>query len=865
MTPNAVVAARTSPTNIGMGLLATLAAHDFAFVTTDELIDRVNATLTTVEGLQRYEGHLLNWYDTETLAPLTPSYVSSVDSGNFAGALVVLSAGLERLSATASGDGAAPDRAGRLSSLAKRAEALFAGMNFKFLYDPHRHLFTIGHRLADAEGPERPDPSYYDLLASEARLASFLAIAKGDVPESHWFHLGRTVTSVHGAPVLLSWSASMFEYLMPLLVMRSYPDTLLDQSCRMAVRRQAEYGRARGVPWGISESAYNVIDRRETYQYKAFGVPGLGLKRGLGDDLVVAPYATALAAMLDPAESAANLRRLSRLGLDGEYGLFDAIDFTRRDPEHLAEGAAKAKGVVVRTYMAHHQGMTLVALSNVLLGSPMTARFHSDPRVRATELLLQERRPHYARTIEPRPLEDVHVVAPMPSIPVRRYRSADTVFPHAQFLSNGAFVSVITNAGGGGSFWRGLAVTRSRRDATRDYGSHFIYLRDVRSKAIWSATYNPTTQAPDEYRVEFRAEKATFYRRDGDLSTRLEVVVSAEDDVEVRRATVTNHGTRVREVDVTSYVEVVLAPAVDDFAHPSFAKLFLETEYLSECAALLCHRRPRDSRDAGVWAMHVLSLEGRPQGAVEWETDRARFVGRGRDTDAPAALEEALSGTTGVVLDPILSLRQRVRIAPGASARVSFATGMAADRETARALAQKYRENSAAARAFAIAFTHAQSGLRHLGISTEEARMFERLASRVLYADESLRTDAATLASNELGRSGLWRHGISGDLPILLVRVSGEREDQEGALVRHVLQAQEYWRLKGLSADLVILNDHPVSYLDEMQERLDGTPRQRAVAILEAAARWGVPAERRPDRESRADAVRVCRPSGAPG
>src|SRR5439155_7662201 len=315
--PELRVAHRTSPTNIGMGLLATLAAHDFGFIDTDALLDRIETTLTTIEGLERFEGHLLNWYDTRTLAALPPSYVSTVDSGNLAGALLTLSVGLRQL---------AP-------ALASRAEALFDGMNFTFLYEPKRKLFAIGYRVTDAEGPGRFDPSYYDLLASEARLASFLAIAKGDVPEMHWFHLGRSITTVRGTPVLLSWSATLFEYLMPLLLMRSYPDTLLDESCRMAVRRQRDYAAHRRVPWGISESAYNLVDRHHNYQYKAFGIPGLGLKRGLGDEVVVAPYATALALAIDPPASVANLRRLAGIGLEGDYGFFEAIDYTNREPD----------------------------------------------------------------------------------------------------------------------------------------------------------------------------------------------------------------------------------------------------------------------------------------------------------------------------------------------------------------------------------------------------------------------------------------------------------------------------------------------------------------------------------------------------
>jgi len=839
--PVPAVAHRTSPTNIGMALLATLAAHDLGFIDTEALAERIDAMLTTIEGLERFEGHLLNWYDTRTLAPLQPAYISTVDSGNLAGALLTLSVALSQMAGPVRRPGplgpGVEDPAGPKGPalqipaphipaphvLAARAVALFDGMNFRFLYDPQRQLFTIGYRLADADGPGRPDPSYYDLLASEARLASFLAIAKGDVPESHWFHLGRAVTSVRGAPVLLSWSATMFEYLMPLLVMRSYPDTLLDESCRMVVRRQIDYASARGVPWGISESAYNIVDRHETYQYKAFGVPGLGLKRGLGDELVVAPYATALAAMIDAPRSAANLRRLSGAGLEGDYGFFDAIDYTKRETGDQDEIAADrhdaaAAGTVVRTYLAHHAGMTLVALANALLDDSMVKRFHADPRVQATELLLQERVPRHTATIQPRPLDEMRVIAPPPAMPSRRFRSPQTGFPHAQFLSNGDYVTVVTNAGGGSSFCRGLAVTKSRRDPTRDPGSQFVYLRDVRSGSVWSATYHPTAAEPDDYVVEFRAERATFRRHDDGVATQLDVAVSTEDDVEVRRVTVVNQSTRIREIDVTSYAEIVLAPPADDLAHPAFGKLFLETEFLADSAALLCHRRPRDPREPAIWAVHVLSLEGRPQGPVEWETDRARFLGRGRDTDRPVALDgRALSGTTGVVLDPILSLRQRIRLVPGASVRLCFATGIASNRETAEALAQKYRDPSAASRTFALAYTHAQSGLRHLGISSDEALLFERLASRALFADGSLRASPDTIASNALGQAGLWPHGISGDLPILLVRVAA---DADVALVRQVLQAQEYWRLKGLSADVVIVNEDPTSYLDDIHAQL---------------------------------------------
>jgi cyclic beta-1,2-glucan synthetase len=919
--PRPSVAHRTSPTDIGMSLLATLAAYDLRFIRTHELAERIDATLSALERMDRFEGHLFNWYDSESLAPLTPRYVSSVDSGNLAAALLTLAAGLRQLmdepepdvdisalkevtvllqqaiqegdranadhpsdrsrlgaivrsiqatlASPGSGGKSLPDLSGsmrsleaaatgldvgsdevhesemaywagrlrqdieaairpgpisrgRLDSLARRAVTLADNMDFSLLYDKQRGLLSVGYRPADAEGPGRLDTAYYDLLASEARLASFVAIAKGDIPETHWFRLGRPITSVQGVPTLLSWAATLFEYLMPLLVMRSYPETLLDETCRMAVRRQIQYGQERGVPWGISECAYNVVDRHGTYQYRAFGVPGLGLKRGLNDDLVIAPYATALAAMLEPVEAAANLRRLSAQGLDGPYGYYDAVDYTPRgvDPGQRPAPTRRqrADGAIVRTSMAHHQGMTVVSIANALLGSPMVRRFHADPRVKATELLLQERVPRHVPVTEPRPLEATRVDGPVAIDAVRRFRSPATAFPHAAFLSNGNYVAIITNAGGGASFCRGRAISRIRRDATRDLGSHFIYLRDVRTGSVWSATAHPLRTQPQDYIVTLAPERVRFHRRDDGIATSLEIVVSSEDDVEVRTVAIMNHSDRPREIEITSYVEIVLATPESDLAHPAFGKLFVETAYQPDCSALLCRRRPGGVDAEEAWAVHVLSLEGRPQGALEYETDRCRFLGRGRGPDDPQALDgRSLSNAAGATLDPIVSLRQRVRLAPGGFARLAFATGTASNQETAIALAHKYREPSMSARTLALASTRGQSTLRHLGISSDAALVYERLASRVLYLDGSLRASPEEQAGNTLGQEALWPYSISGDLPIVLVRVA---EEDALPLIRQVLDAQEYWRLKGLSADTVILNEHPVSYVDQTHEQI---------------------------------------------
>ncbi|MBI5836097.1 MAG: hypothetical protein HZB25_02520 [Candidatus Eisenbacteria bacterium] len=953
--PDLRVAHRTSPTNIGMGLLSTLAAHDLGYLGDTELADRVGNTLATVEALERHEGHLLNWYDTEKLAPLLPRYVSTVDSGNLAGALMALSAGLREIAdgaqgrapggatdgvpggatdgATARAPGADRRRAGaadaagvlseallalehrahagtshrerchraqreldalratldpvgavregagadtvaeragrlraavgqalqgapagpeseavegwdrllaeellrlaepvsgsgsvspRLQELARRCESLADAMDWKFLYDRARGVFSIGYRLADAEGPGRLDASYYDLLASEARLASFIAVARGEVPQEHWFRLSRALVGVEGCTTLVSWSGSMFEYLMPLLLLRSHPETLLENACRAAVRAQILYGHRQRVPWGISESAYNVVDPHGSYQYKAFGVPGLGLKRGLAEDLVIAPYATALAALVDPGAAAANIRRLGRAGALGRYGFIEALDYTPRKadaPEgEPATGHARVRDV--RAFFAHHQGMSLIALTNAVLGAPMVRRFHSDPRVRATEPLLQERVPRFVPVTRPRPAESTRVEPQVPAAAPRRFRSPHTLYPSTHFLSNGQYTAIVTNAGGGASTWRGHAVTRQRDDPTCDPGSQFLYLRDVRSGLLWSAAHQPVCRESERYRVTFLADQALFERTDDGIETRLDIVVSPEDDVEVRRISLTNHTGVLREIEVTSLVEIVLAPPGDDLAHPAFLKLFLETEYRPECTALLCGRRPRSPDEVTPWAVHVLSAEDGAQGAVEWETDRARFLGRGHTAENPVALDgRALSGTTGAVLDPVLSLRRRVRIAPGGQVRLAFSTGVATSRAAAIALAEKYDDPASAARTFALATTQTQMRLSHLGISTAEAQLYERLASHVLWTDATLRASPGFLAGNTLGQAGLWAHGVSGDLPILVVRVV---QDRDVSLVRQVLRAQEYWRLKGLSADVVLLNEYQRSYLEEMQEQLLG-------------------------------------------
>jgi cyclic beta-1,2-glucan synthetase len=711
---------------------------------------------------------------------------------------------------------AATALATRLEAVEEAARATALAMEFGFLLDHDRRLLSIGYRVSE----ESLDPSCYDLLASEARLASFMAIAKGDVPARHWFRLGRAVTPIAHGAALISWSGSMFEYLMPSLVIRAPAGSLIEQTSRLTVQRQIDYGATLGVPWGVSESAYNVRDREFTYQYSNFGVPGLGLKRGLGENIVITPYATALASMVDPEAAARNFERLVAAGAGGRYGFYEALDYT---PIRLPEDKTV---VIVRAFMAHHQGMTIVAIADALLDGAMRARFHAEPIVQATELLLQERvsrdvmvaRPWAAET---KSAARVRELAPPGG---RHLATAHSTTPATHLLSNGRYTVMLTAAGSGFSRWRGLAVTRWREDTTCDDWGSYVFLRDVGSGNVWSAGFHPSGVEPDDYDVTFNEDRAEFKRRFGLLTTVMEVLVSAEDDAEVRRISISNSSSRVREIEVTSYAELVLAPQAADLAHPAFSKLFVETEYLPLAGALLATRRRRSPSEPEIWAAHVAVVEGDAVGTPEVETDRARFLGRGGSPRAANAVNEgrSLSNTVGTVLDPIFALRRRVHIAPGATARIAFWTVVAPSRQALLDLIDKHRDAAAFERATTLAWTQAQVQLHHIGIDPGEAGLFQRLAGHLLYAAPTLRPSSDNIIRGAGAQSGLWHLGISGDLPILLLRIA---DTEHLDIARQLLQAHEYWRMKQFAVDLVILNERASSYVQDLQIALEALVR----------------------------------------
>ncbi len=700
-----------------------------------------------------------------------------------------------------------------LAKVEKTARTIATEMDFAFLLEPDKKLLSIGFSLST----NRLDANCYDLLASEARLASLFAIAKGDVDTRHWFRLGRTATPVGAGSALISWSGSMFEYLMPSLVMRAPVGSVLEQTNRLVVACQQTYGAVIGVPWGISESSYNARDLEMTYQYSNFGVPGLGLMRGLSENRVVAPYATALAAMVDPVAAVQNYDRLATLGAQGRYGFYEAVDFT---PARLPENDDHA---LVRSFMAHHQGLTITSIANALQNGRLRDRFHAEPMIKGVELLLHERVPREVATAPPQAKDVLVSATQITDAPSMRVFDAPALaVPTAHLLSNGNYGVMLTATGEGFSRWRDLAITRWRAEATQAALGSFVFLRDAETGTQWSAGVQPIRVQAARHRTVFSEHQASFTWQLPRFTAMTEVVVSAEDDAEARRVTLTNTGRRAREIDVTSYAELVLAPQSADQAHPAFSKMFVVTDYLPELGVIIATRRRRSPSDPEVWAAHIAVVEGEETAPIQFETDRARFIGRGRSIEQAAMAEAALSGTTGTVLDPIFSIRRRVSVAAGGVTRVTFWTMVADAPDTLLDLVDRHRDSSAFARAATLSWTQAQVQLRHLGITHADAGDFQALGGMVMRDDARLRASTAQIVTGAAPQSALWALGISGDLPIVLLQID---DTHDIAVVQQVLSAHEYWGMRQLAVDLVILNDRLSSYVQDLQIAIDRAVR----------------------------------------
>ena len=698
------------------------------------------------------------------------------------------------------------------SVLASRAESYVQSMPFGFLYDSQRHVFHIGYNVESG----RLDSNYYDLMASEARIASLVAIARGDVPQNHWLYLSRPLTEFDGARCLLSWSGTMFEYLMPPLFMESYPNTLMDESCRVAIEQQIEYATEKDIPWGTSEASYYNFDTQQIYQYQAFGIPSLGYKRSLSQDLVVAPYASMLALSFTPQAVMQNLARLENLKMWGLYGLYESVDFT---PERLKTGETHA---VIRSFMVHHQGMILLSLCNYLFDKRMIRRFHADRRIESVELLLQEQTPAHAPTEHPRH-QQVESMRPSAAIPLDPWSvSPEAPYTQVHALSNGKYSLLISAAGSGFSRWDEMELTRWRDDPTLDDRGSWIYVEDRLNGQLWSVTHQPTLAPPERSEVNFYPHRVEFERQDGDIVLRTVVSVAPNDDVEIRRVYLTNHGKNSRILALTSYAEIILSQQSADLRHPAYNKMFIESEFLEKEGILLFRRRPRSADEKPVYLAHFFTSNNAEVSLTGYETDRAKFLGRGGTVRRPLAFSTStqtsvLSRTTGSTLDPICALQAEVIIEPYQTVQVAFMTLAANSRKEALDLARRYHRWSQISRANQEIRVQAEEELAQLNLTSQQVRQIQKLLSPLLYLSNALRAEPAILNSNKLGQPGLWAFGVSGDYPILLVRL---KRSEDFDLLGEVVLAHTYWRKRGLMIDLVIFSQRETSYEQDFKNRI---------------------------------------------
>lgn len=933
---------RTSPTNIGMGLITNIVSYDFGYISINTVIDRLEKILGGMKKLSKYKGHYLNWYDTTTCDPLYPRYVSTVDSGNLLGYLYLLKETLEEYKnnplirreeiqslkdtykilnikdninisryksiddyklilknelekvkmledenddeeynywinkikneikekliwadelkqdnkdSTIKVRDLTPLKE-RIDKVIKDIEIIIKDMDFTILYDKKRELFSIGYNLEE----DSLGSSYYDLLASESRIASFLAIARNEIETKHWFRLGRAMSNSYRGKSLVSWSGTMFEYLMPNLIMKDYDNTLLSLTYKSVIKAQMAFARKKRVPWGISESAYYHFDIAENYQYKAFGVPGIGLKRGLEDEIVVSPYSTIMALPIANGKAIENLRVLEKEGALRRYGFIEAIDFTQgRDNKILNEDILyeneeeneskisdeykynedhknkkihydivktdkskykiRSNGKPVVCYMVHHLGMSYLALDNMLNSNILKERFHRIPEIKATELLLKEKIPTYITFDREDEILPTKKQFELEQFTKRSFEGGIRENNELLLLSNGSFSSMITTTGSGYSKKDNNLLYRWKGDSTSDNSGMFFYIKNITSNKYWSTTYEPCKSEGDYYKVDFSIDKGCFYTKHDDIESKLEVVVSLEDDVDIRKLTLKNTGDKEELLEITSYMETTLTSFAGDTAHPSFSNLFIQTEFDEESETLLSKRRPRVKNGEIPFLYHKAIVSGNREDNISYETSRVDFIGRNRDLNYPKALEEDnLKNNIGIVLDPIMSIRTKVRLQENEKKIIYFITGISESKEDALKLSREYSNIKKLEKAFTIYNRGMQVELRNLSITENQANIYQELASYILFLNDKRKDREDYIKNINKHQKDLWAYGISGDLKIILLEI---RNDDDLDTVRFVLKMHNYFRIQGLKTDLIIYNDEEDSYDKPLQNSIN--------------------------------------------
>lgn len=903
MTHTEKVSDKTSPTNIGFQLLATLSARDFGFESLSAMLNSVERILGVIAIMPKWKGHLFNWYNIRTLEVLNPDYISTVDSGNFFGHLIALKNGVleqkdipiistrlaielnhtlkqSQYEMTLKEDYAtigeflseittirdqinsseselkkntprtetllrsldliinevkifklekiqfsdcptltqlalqdnmrATEMIQRIEGMSHTIKHLLEDADFSALFNENRMLFHIGYHVSS----QTIDAGCYDLMASESSLTSFIAIARGEVPLKHWTKLGRPQTIVKGIPCFVSWSGTMFEYLMSNLVMRTYEDSVFDETAKAAVLEHIKYAKGMSIPWGISESQYHRFDLDANYQYKAFGIPKLRLQPALREPLVVAPYATFLALEYASEEAMSNLRKMSDLGAFGDYGYYEAIDFNGPDIEE------ETPFCIVRSFMAHHQGMNLLAINNYLNDGIMCSRFHAEAMVKATEVLLEEKRQSHFISIAKRGYTiKVRKMDFKEDILSNRYiNSVAPTIPVTSYLCNNKYALMITSDGDGFSRYHNMMLYRWRSDLYANTG-HYIYIKDMHKDMLWSATYNPTKKEPEEYQAIFHPHKAEFKRTDGDITSHTEVSLSPNYDIEIRKVTLTNNGKDLKQIEITSYMEVVGDSFLAELSHPAYNKLFIESEFIEEHDIFLSRRRS-NHEGSNPYLMHMFKSGVKPIKKVEYENDRLKFIGRNHTLQNPVAVVNSLlfSNRAGFCNDPIMSLRVNITLEEGESACVFFITGVCKSKEEAMEISETLSIDYRIDDMVEKYRLQKDIELKYLDITRTQLNAFQDLISPLFYPTSVYRGPSEQIRRNWKNQSFLWKFGVSGDRPIMLLRV---KSVESAGIIKDVLNAYEYLRINQVRVDLIILNEDKYSYMQELNDLLN--------------------------------------------
>ncbi len=698
----------------------------------------------------------------------------------------------------------------RIDGLCDTIDNLLEGVDFNFLYNKKRMLFHIGYHVSSMT----IDAGCYDLMASESALTSFLAIARGEVPAKHWYKLGRPLTMIRGIPSFVSWSGTMFEYLMPALVMKAYEGSVFHDTLRAAVMEQMRYGKRNNIPWGISESQYFRFDLDSNYQYRAFGVPQLRLQPSMSHSMVVAPYATMLALDYAGEEALFNLKNMKAMMAYGRYGFYEAIDFNGPDPVNMRPYC------IVKSFMAHHQGMSLIAINNYLNHGIMRTRFHSEPMVKATEILLEEKRQTNFISISKKGYTVTITKIDIPEEDVASQRYVNVVAPTvpvANYLSNNTYSLMITSDGDGFSNYNGMMLYRWRSDVYADTGS-YIYIKDVMENKLWSCTYHPTYTEPEEYLAIFSSHQAEFKRKDGDIKTHTLVTISPNKNYEIRKLIFTNHGKEEKKLEITSYVEVVGDSFLAELSHPAFNKLFIESEILESHSIFLSRRRGSHSVK-NPYLMHMVKTGSGADKKVEYENDRLRFIGRNNTLRYPDAIDSmTLSNSSGFSSDPIMSIRVQITVKPDERTSLSFITGVCNSKEEAVKISEELSVDYRIENVFENFRQQSEMELKYLGITRQQVNAFQELISPIYYPSVYYRGPEENIRRNWKNQSFLWRFGVSGDNPILLLRVESV---EEIGIIKDVLKAYEYFRINQVKVDLIILSEAKHGYMQELTDMLN--------------------------------------------